>query len=135
MARRLSRCLRGAEIELVRASFSQHLPPSCRRHHHQVAGRTTTTEAAADPCGATTTSWATSNARLCVCSGAARHALAFVHYRHRGRDESALPPVMSFACSLLVTFTLERAVKPDGHLAVTHAPSCFRVAGIELASV
>ena len=59
-------------------------------HHHH--GRLLLT-----PCGATTTSWATGNARLCVCPGAARHAPAFVHYRHRGRDESALPPMMSFA--------------------------------------
>ena len=72
-------------------------------HHHH--GRLLLT-----PCGATTTSWPTGNARLCVCSGAARHAPAFVHYRHRGRDESALPPVISFACSLLVALTLERAV-------------------------
>ena len=72
-------------------------------HHHH--GRLLLT-----PCGATTTSWATGNARLCVCPGAARHAPAFVHYRHRGRDESALPPMMSFACSLLVALTLERAV-------------------------
>ena len=110
MARRLSPCLRGAEIELAPASFSQHLPPSCRRHHHTKSrGASPPRRLLLTPCGATTTSWATGNARLCVCPGAARHALAFVHYRHRGRDESALPPVMSFACSLLVTLTLERA--------------------------
>ena len=85
---------------------------------HPAAGATTTKSRGAPPprrllltaCGATTTSWATSTARLCVCPGAARHAPAFVHYRHRGRDESALPPMMSFACSLLVALTLERDV-------------------------
>ena len=66
---------------------------------HPAAGATTTKSRGAPPprrllltpCGATTTSWATSNARLCVCSGAARHALAFVHYRHRMMNPLCLP--------------------------------------------
>ena len=136
--------LRGAKIQLVPASFSQHRLRTA--HAAAIAVKPAFVMTQGYWCRGCATSrqptpslvfdqLQAASVHACCLHNHHGHAPAFVHYRHRGRDESALPPVMSFACSLLVTLTWERAVKPDGHLVVTHAPPCFRVAGIELASV